>query len=387
MMPDLLMPLTLRLPTTIESGPGCAADALGRRVRADGCRRVWVVTSPSVRAAVEAMAPAWREGGVVVEIVAEVPPEPTSGVFETIRVRARGFAPDLVVAIGGGSVLDIGKLVAALHDRAEPVTEFYGIGRVAARRTALVCMPTTAGTGSEVSPNALVRDDATGSKQAVISPCLVPDAAIVDPALMVSLPPALTATTGIDALAHCLEAYASKAAHPVIDSVALEGVRLIAKNLVRAVEDGADLRARAALAAGSLHGGLCLGPVNTAGVHALAYPLAGEFHLAHGLSIALLLPHVVRYNLPAMTGRHATLARMLGARSEDDDAAAAAQLPGRLAGLIAAAGVPTGLGRHGVTREAIPRLAAGAIKVTRLLRNNPREIDAAAAESIYREAF
>jgi len=386
MMPDLLKPLTLRLPASIESGPGCAADAIGRLRRAGGQRRVFVVTSPSVRAAVETLAPAWSEDGVVVEIVAEVPPEPGSGVCEALRVRARAFAPDLVVAIGGGSVLDIGKLVAALHDRSEPVTDFYGIGRVDARRTALICVPTTAGTGSEVSPNALVRDEATGAKQAIIAPCLVPDAAIVDPVLMVSLPPALTATTGLDALAHCLEAYANKAAHPVIDGIALAGVRLIAPHLARAVADGGDLGARAALATGSLYGGLCLGPVNTAGVHALAYPLAGEFHLAHGLSIALLLPHVVRYNLSAMPGRYAALARALGVRSADD-AAAAAQLPDRLTALVAAAGVAMGLGRHGVTREAIPRLADGAIKVTRLLRNNPREIDAAAAASIYRDAF
>lgn len=386
MTSDLLKPLTLRLPNSIESGPGCAAEAIGRTMRAQGARRVLVVTSPSVRAAVEAMIPSWRTDGAAVEIFSAVPPEPSAAVCESARSHARGLAPDLVVAVGGGSVLDLGKLVAALHDRSEPVTAFYGIGRVAGRRTALLCVPTTAGTGSEVSPNALVRDDATGSKQAVISPCLVPDGAIIDPGLMVSLPPALTATTGIDALSHCLEAYVNRAAHPMVDRIALEGVRLVASHLVRAVEEGSDLEARSGMAAGSLYGGLCLGPVNTAGVHALAYPLAGEFHLPHGLSIALLLPHVIRFNLPAMVGRHAMLARVLGVQS-DDDTGAAAQLPDRVQELISACGIPTGLGRHGVTRDAIPRLAAAALKVTRLLRNNPREIDAAAAESIYREAF
>lgn len=386
MTTDLLKPLTLRLPATIDSGADIAAAAVGRTLRARGWRRVLVVTSPSVHAAAEALATAWREEGTTIDIAADVPPEPTSGACERLRSRARDFGPDAVVAVGGGSVLDVAKLVAALHGRAEPVTDFYGLGRVGSRRAGLVCVPTTAGTGSEVSPNALLFDDATGAKQAVIDPALVPDAAVVDPTLTVSLPAGLTATTGIDALTHCLEAYANRSAHPLVDGFALEGVRLIAGNLARAVSEGSDLAARAAVATGSLYGGLCLGPVNTAAVHALAYPLAGEYHLSHGLSIALLLPHVVRHNLSAMPGRYAALARAMGA-VEPDDTAAAARLPARLDALLAATGVPMGLLRHGVAADAVPRLAAAALKVTRLLRNNPRELDAPGAEAIYRAAL
>ncbi len=386
MTTDLLKPLVLRLPATIDSGANIAGASVARLLRSRGWQRVLVVTSPSVRASAETLAVAWRDDGTTLAFAADVPPEPTSGVCERLRARARDFGPDAIVALGGGSVLDAAKLVAALHGRTEPVTDFYGQGRVGARRTGLICVPTTAGTGSEVSPNALLFDDATGAKQAVIDPALVPDAAVVDPTLTVSLPAGLTATTGIDALAHCLEAYANRAAHPLVDGFALEGVRLIAGNLARAVADGSDLAARAAVATGSLYGGLCLGPVNTAAVHALAYPLAGEYHLPHGLSIALLLPHVVRYNLPAMPGRYAALARAMGA-VEPDDAAAAAGLPGRLDALLAATGVPMGLLRHGVAAEAVPRLAAAALKVTRLLRNNPRELDALGAEAIYRSAL
>jgi alcohol dehydrogenase class IV len=386
MTTDLLKPLTLRLPAMIDSGADIAATAVARTLRSRGWRRVLVVTSPSVRAVAETLATTWREEGTTIDIAADVPPEPTSGVCERLRSRARDFGPDAVVAIGGGSVLDVAKLVAALHGRAEPVPDFYGQGRVGSRRAGLVCVPTTAGTGSEVSPNALLFDDATGAKQAVIDPALVPDAAVVDPTLTVSLPAGLTATTGIDALAHCLEAYANRAAHPLVDGFALEGVRLIAGNLARAVADGSDLAARAAVATGSLYGGLCLGPVNTAAVHALAYPLAGEYHLPHGLSIALLLPHVVRHNLSAMPGRYAALARAMGV-TEPDDAVAAAALPARLDALLAATGVPTELLRHGVAAEAVPRLAAAALKVTRLLRNNPRELDAPGAEAIYRAAL
>jgi alcohol dehydrogenase class IV len=372
--------LTLRQPPQITFGAGCAAPAVTAFVRAGGHRRVFLLTSPSVRAHADALVVALHAESAVVEIATGVPPEPTTACSERLRAAARAFAPDLVLAVGGGSVLDVAKLVAALHDRAEPVTAFYGINVLAGRRTALVCVPTTAGTGSEVSPNALLLDESAVAKKAVISPALVPDAAVVDPALMLSLPPALTATTGIDALTHCLETYANLAAHPAVDLHSLEGVRLIGANLARAVADGSDVAARSAVALGSLYGGLGLGPVNTAGVHALAYPLGGEFHLAHGVSIALLLPHVVRFNLPALPERHAALADALGAASVE-------ALPDRLEQLIGACGLTPGLSARGIPRDALPRLVEGGLGVTRLLRNNPREITRADALRIYESAY
>jgi alcohol dehydrogenase class IV len=374
-----LPPLTLLQPPCIHFGAGCATGAVAALARA-GSRRVFLVTSPSVRPHAETLAAALRAENATVEIVTGVPPEPTVACCEKLRAAARAFAPDLVLGVGGGSVLDLAKLVASLHRRPEPVSAFYGINVLSGSRTALACVPTTAGTGSEVSPNALLYDEAAGAKKAVISPALVPDTAIVDPQLLLSLPPALTATTGIDALTHCLEVYANRAAHPLTDLRALAGVRLIGANLVRTVRDGGDLAARSAVALGSLYGGLGLGPVNTAGVHALAYPLGGEFHLAHGLSIALLLPHVVRFNLPALPERHAALAEALGEST-------AAALPARLERLIADCGIPTGLSAHGIPREALPRLADAALLVTRLLKNNPREITRADAVRIYESAF
>jgi len=371
-------PTTLPLSLSVTFGAGCAARALP--ALAAGRKRIFLVTSPSVLGWVEPLVAALRATGRAVEIVTGVPPEPTTACCEQIRAVARAFAPDLVLAVGGGSVLDVAKLVAALHDRPEPASAFYGVNVLSGRRTALACVPTTAGTGSEVSPNALLYDEAAQAKKAIISPALVPDAAIVDPRLMLSLPPALTATTGLDALTHCLEGYANKAAQPAIDPYALEGVRLIGAHLARAVADGSDLEARRAVALGSLYGGMCLGPVNTAAVHALAYPLGGEFHMAHGLSIALLLPHVVRFNLPALPERHAALAAALGAAS-------GAALPGRLEQLIAACGVKSGLSAHGIPRDALPRIADAALQVTRLLKNNPREITRANALAIYEAAF
>ncbi|AKC82233.1 hypothetical protein IMCC26134_04570 [Verrucomicrobia bacterium IMCC26134] len=372
--------VTLRQPPQITFGTGCAIPALIAFLHANGSRRIFLLTSPSVLAQASTLADALRAQSAVVEIATGVPPEPTTACAEKIRSFARAFVPDLVLAVGGGSVLDVAKLVAALHDRTEPILAFYGINILAGRRTTLVCVPTTAGTGSEVSPNALLLDEVALAKKAVISPALVPDAAIIDPALMLSLPPALTATTGIDALTHCLETYANLAAHPAVDLHSLEGVRLIGAHLARAVSDGTDLSARSAVALGSLYGGLGLGPVNTAGVHALAYPLGGEFHLAHGLSIALLLPHVVRFNLPAMPDRHASLAEALGAASIE-------ALPDRLEQLIADCGIKAGLSAHGIPRAALPRIADAGLGVTRLLKNNPREITRPDALRIYEAAY
>ena len=244
-------PITLLQPPRIHFGAGCAAEAVSTLARA-GRRRVFLLTSPSVFPRATKLAAQFEASGAAVEIATGVPPEPTTACCEELRAKARAFAPDLVLALGGGSVLDVAKLVAALHDRPEPISAFYGINVRAGRRTALVCAPTTSGTGSEVSPNALLFDEAAVAKKAVISPALVPDAAIVDPALTLSLPPALTATTGVDALAHCLETYANRVAHPLVDPRSLEGVRLIGANLARCVEDGSDLAARSAVALGRL---------------------------------------------------------------------------------------------------------------------------------------
>lgn len=369
----------LPLPPSVTFGAGCASLAVRKLVSADRWK-VFLVTSPAVRAAADALAAVARTTGATVEIVTGVPPEPTLACCEQLRARAAGFGPDLVLAVGGGSVLDVAKIVAALHDRPQPASAFYGVNVLAGRRTALACVPTTAGTGSEVSPNALLYDEAASAKKAVISPALVPDAAIVDPALMLSLPPALTATTGLDALTHCLETYANLAAKPEVDPYSLEGVRLIGANLARAVAHGHDLEARSAVALGSLYGGIGLGPVNTAAVHALAYPLGGEFHLAHGLSIALLLPHVVRFNLSALPERHAALAAALGAGSVTD-------LPAKLEDLARRCGVRMGMGAHGIPRDAFPRMADTALQITRLLKNNPRPVTRADALQIYEAAF
>jgi alcohol dehydrogenase class IV len=379
-------PLTLLQPARIAFGAGCAANAALDFSRGHHHRAV-IISTVALQTPAQSLAQVLRAADISTEVLFEPPAEPTITSCEDLRRRTHAAQPDVVYALGGGSVLDVAKLAAALHDRGEPVSQFIGSGLLNTRRTALVCLPTTAGTGSEISPNALLLDEAAQAKKAVISPVLVPDVAIVDPELMRSLPPTLTATTGVDALAHCLEAYANLSAHPVVDLHALEGVRLIAEHLPRAVANGHDMEARAAVALGSLYGGLCLGPVNTNGVHALAYPLGGEHHLPHGLSIALMLPHVVAFNCSALPARHAALAHALGAPDLGNDQRTAAQLPERLHALLAACRVPMGLERHNIPRAKLPQLAEAGLLVTRLLKNNPRPVSRDDAVAIYQAAY
>jgi alcohol dehydrogenase class IV len=228
-------------------------------------------------------------------------------------------------------------------------------------------------------------DEADEMKKGVISRHLVPDAAFVDPLLTLSVPPAVTAATGLDALTHCIEAFANRHAHPAVDTYALAGIRLISGNLARAVRNGSDVEARAALSLGSLYGGLCLGPVNTAAVHALAYPLGGRFHVAHGVSNAVMLPGVLRFNLPAAAERYAQVADALGVQRNGAGMAEAGIRA--IEELSRACGIPQRLSELGVPRSALPELARCAMQVTRLLKNNPRALTEAEAVAIYEAAF
>jgi alcohol dehydrogenase len=251
----------------------------------------------------------------------------------------------------------------------------------------LICVPATSGTGSEASPNAILVDDKDNQKKGIISPYLVPDIVYVDPLLTISVPPSITAATGLDALTHCLEAYTNKFAQPFIDIYAWEGMRLIAAHIVTAVKDGSNTEAREKVAMGSLLGGFCLGPVNTAGVHALSYPLGCMFHLAHGLSNALLLPYIMEFNIPAATKRYADVAIALGCVKQNTDECTAYEGVKKIRELIKECGIPATLKEVNVPEEAIPQMAADAMKIQRLLKNNPREITEQDAVTIYKAAY
>lgn len=378
--------VTLQQPPRIVFGNGCApqcAEFLAQR----GAKRVLLVTSKSVRPQLEPLVDALKKAGLEIVESSFIPAEPTLKFFETTLAEVRMAKVDSVLAIGGGSVIDVAKLFAALAESSQKISEVFGINLLTARKLLLVCLPTTAGTGAEVSPNAILLDEASELKKGVVSPYLVADAAFVDPLLTLGVPADVTAATGLDALTHCIEAYANKFAHPIVDTYALRGIELISKNLLAAVRDGKNLEARAALALGSLYGGLCLGPVNTAAVHALAYPLGGKFRIAHGVSNALLLPHVLRFNFSAAPERHAEISIALGVARNGSALTTAEHGVEFLSKLSRDCGVPQKLSALNIPRAAIPEMAKAALTVQRLLKNNLRPVTEADAVQIYTAAY
>lgn len=312
--------------------------------------------------------------------------EPSFSDVKQVLQQLSSFSADAVIGIGGGSVLDVAKLVAAQLDNTQSLEDIVGNGMLKGRNKALICVPTTSGTGSEVSPNAILVDD-ENQKKGIISPYLVPDKVYVDPLLTVGVPPAITAATGLDALTHCLEAYTNKFSQPFIDMYAYEGMRLIAANLEEAVHNGENEQARYQVAMGSMLGGFCLGPVNTAAVHALSYPLGSMFHLAHGLSNALLLPYIMEYNYLASPQKYAEVAVALGCNRLATDEETAHAGIAKIRALIKACGIPARLRDVEIPKEAIPQMAEDAMKITRLLVNNPREITLQDAISIFNAAY
>ncbi len=381
-----MKPITLQQPQRIVFGTGCTNQFCDEYLKM-GFKKLFILTAPPIIPLITPMVDRLKGEGVSIEIFDNILAEPTVNDFKRILAVAREFGADSVIGVGGGSVLDVCKLVAALIDSEQQVEDLFGTGFVARRGCWFACMPTTAGTGSEVSPNAILLDERDKLKKGIVSPHLIADVAYVDPQLTVTVPTKITAETGMDALTHCIEAYTNKFAHPAVDMYALMGIKLIAANLLRAVKDGKDIEAREALLLGSLYGGLCLGPVNTAAVHALSYPLGGEFHISHGLSNAILLPSVMKFNRSANLEKYAQVALACGAPQGKDDDETAQNGVDFVTQLSKDCGIPTKLTEIGIPRDAVDRMAKAAMEVQRLLKNNPREVTEADARDIYASLY
>jgi alcohol dehydrogenase class IV len=378
--------ITLLQPQKIVFGTGCI-QTLVEDYKKMGLQRLFVLTAPPIRPLIEDTLTELKGAGVSIEVFQDIVAEPTVNDFKKILEVARQFKADSVVGVGGGSVLDVTKLIAAFINSDQQVEDCFGTGFIKQKGLWFACLPTTAGTGSEVSPNAILLDERDHLKKGIVSPFLIADVAYVDPKLTWTVPAKVTADTGMDALTHCIEAYTNKFAHPSVDIYALQGIRLIAANLEKAVKNGQDQEAREALAFGSLYGGLCLGPVNTAAVHALSYPLGGEFHIPHGLSNAILLPSVMKFNMPANIKRHAEVAIALGCQPGKNDEETAQRGVDFIYQLADAVGIPKKLTDLGIPQTAVDGMAKAAMQVQRLLKNNPREVTEQDARDIYNSLY
>ena len=325
--------------------------------------------------------------GIEVHVFSEVQADPSEAIVLAGVAMAQMFHVELIIGLGGGSSLDVAKLIAVLAPGHQELAQLYGIGNVHGQRLPLVQLPTTAGTGSEVTPIAIVTTGAT-TKMGVVAPQLYADLAILDASLTLGLPSAVTAATGIDAMVHAIEAYTSRLQkNPLSDMLATQALSLLSGNLIRACHDGQNLAARQAMLLGAMLAGQAFANAPVAAVHALAYPIGGLFHVPHGLSNALVLPHVLRFNVSHAAPLYAELAAILRPGVTGSDEARAHALIDAMQEIADATGIARTLREVGIAASDLDRLADEAMLQTRLLGNNPRLVTRGDARAIYAAAL
>jgi alcohol dehydrogenase len=380
---------TFRIPNQITLGGG-AAETVGVEAKRLGGRHAFVVGDPALQQiGVVDQVVAWLAAqGLSSTTFTAVEPEPSVQSADRCADVARASGCDLVVGIGGGSALDSSKAVAMLLSNGGRVEDYLGTGLVRKRGVPSILIPTTSGTGAEITPNALFYVPAARDKKSIVSPHIIPDVAIVDPLLTLTVPPAVTAATGVDALCHAIESYTSVNASPITEMYALESIRLIGGNLRTAVGNGNDLPAREAMARASLYAGISIGNAGTNAVHAMAYPLQGQHRITHGIANSLMLPYVLEFNIISNLTKFARVADAMGepvAGLSPRDAAARSVVACRQ--LSQDIGIPQRLGEVGIRAEDLDALVEGAMQVTRLLANNPRKVRPEDARAIFEKAL
>ena len=370
-----------------------ASRRLAELCRERGAQRVLIVTDPGISklGLLADVLPGFAGAELTVEVFDQVVADPPEAILLAAVAQARALKAQLIVGFGGGSSMDVAKLVALLAhpDCAQALAQIYGVGNARGQRLPLILVPTTAGTGSEVTQISIITTGET-TKMGVVSPLLLPDLALLDAELTLGLPPAVTAATGIDAMVHAIEAYTSALKkNPLSDLLAREALRLLAANLDKVVHNGAEREARQAMLLGSCLAGQAFANAPVAAVHALAYPLGGHLHIPHGLSNALVLPHVLGFNASAAAPLYAELAPLvLGEQLRPGSVLQQTeQFIGAMADFSVRSGLPTRLRDAGVPEALLPTLARDAMQQQRLLVNNPREMTEAHALAIYQVAY
>lgn len=371
-------------------GPG-TSDQLGDMANGMGIKRALIVTDPGIiqfgllDGAADSLKQNNIESYIYSDVVAD-PPE--SVVMDAVRI-AQEFGCDGVIGFGGGSSMDVAKLLAVLIKGEQALTDIYGVDQITGGRLPLIQVPTTAGTGSEATMVSIITTGET-TKAGVVSRTLLADKIILDASLTIGLPPVITAATGIDAMVHAIEAFTTKSRkNPLSDMLACEALRLLAGNIETAVKQGDNLEARSAMLLGAMLAGQAFANAPVAAVHALAYPLGGNYHISHGLSNSLVLAHVLRFNASHASGLYAQLAAIILSDQQlpDDPIATTELLADHFLMLADNLGLQTTLQQMNIDKADLPMLAGQAMQQQRLLINNPREVSFEDALAIYQQAF
>ena len=314
----------------------------------------------------------------------EIPPEPTENDVTSVVAAVNGRSVNIIVAVGGGSVMDMAKLVAVMINGGPAIAAMFD-GKLPERRTAvLIMLPTTAGTGAEATPNAIILRPAYNLKVGIVCDAFMPDHVILDPELLTGLPAPITASTGLDALCHALECYVSNKANALSDLFAVEAARLIFKSLKRCHTQGNDVEARGEMLLAAFYAGLCIASSGTNAVHALSYPLGGRYRIPHGISNAVLLAPVFAFNKDACVSKLAAIAHLTGKNVQGlGDEAKADVLVDALAELSRDLGIPGTMTELGIPPEDLDSIVDAALEVKRLLDNNPKVLSRSDIRSIY----
>ncbi|WP_417793337.1 iron-containing alcohol dehydrogenase [Terasakiella pusilla] len=382
---------TFNTTKSILCEPG-VCKRLGALVKDQIGDKVFLVTDPGliqlglINPALDSL----KEAGVTFEVYSDVVADPPAHVVEDACAKARALDIDGVIGFGGGSSMDVAKLVALMVGSGEKLDDIYGVNMVRGKRLPLIQVPTTAGTGSEVTPISIITVGES-EKKGVVAPALLPDLALLDAELTLGLPAHITAATGVDAMVHAIEAYTSTSVNnnPISRVLGCEALRLLGGNIMTVVKDPKNIQARSDMLLGSTLAGQAFANSPVAAVHALAYPLGGIYHIPHGLSNALVLPHVMAFNAPNCLNEYAELAPYVFPElaTVTDLQDRVDQFIQRTAQLSRDLGLQTTLREMNIEESALETLASEAMKQTRLLVNNPRDVDEQAALDIYRAAF
>jgi alcohol dehydrogenase len=380
---------TITQPTRLIFGAGAIAG-LADLVKAEGGSKVFLVVDPGLKKAglLKKVTDPLKKAKIAFEVYDQIDPEPGLKLADTGCKLAAKSGCDCVIGVGGGSAMDVAKAISILLTNGGKAEDYLGLGKIKKPGVPKIMIPTTAGTGAEVTFTAVFINEKTKSKGGMNGDPLYPNAALLDPELTVSLPPHITATTGIDAFTHAIEGYLSTQSHPISDMYALEAIEMISRNLPRAYANGDNIEARSAMLMGSLLAGKALATAGVGLVHAMAYPLGGMFGIPHGLANAVLLPYVVEYNLIGNPGKYAAVAEVMGYDTSDLPLReAAALVVEAIFNLNNDVGIPSSLADLGIPVEKIEEMADIALTVTRPVENNPRKPTREEVIQVYHNAM
>lgn len=382
----MLTKYELKMPRVVYSGQGALGN-IPLVLEANKARRLALFTDKGIEGAglLELPLAEVKKSGVAYTILDDLPPEPTYGQAQKLVDQCKAYGADFIMAVGGGSVMDTAKLSSILMTDEYTVKDLLANPGLASKRAKTLLVPTTAGTGSEATPNAIVAVPEQEVKIGIVNPEMISDVVVLDAEMIRKLPRKIAAATGVDALAHAIECWTSNKANPFSDIFAMQALGMILDNLETACDDPGAMGAKNSMLIASFYAGVAITASGTTAVHALSYPLGGKYHIAHGVSNAMLLAPVMRFNEPACRERLALAYDRCLRGGEATAEAKSAAVVAKLEGIVKHLDIPTSLATFGVPKGDLESLVTAGMGVTRLLSNNMRTVTPDDARKIYQE--